>query len=125
MKKIINITSLAVLSLIPGFALALKPLQPYVAPPVTIKDPSENGTTAANVLGVAITWVLLLVGGLAVLFLLWGGLQYVTSSGNKDKAEQAKQTITYAVIGLIVIVLARVIVTLVTGLPFSLGITTS
>jgi flagellar basal body-associated protein FliL len=69
----------------------------------------------ATIINKFITWVLLLVGALAVLFIVWGGLQYITSSGNKDKAEQAKQTLTYAVIGLIVIVLAKVIVNLVTG----------
>lgn len=121
MKKLISNTSLAIFALLPGAILAA----PYVAPDVQIQKPTAAGTDLKTVIGLGITWVLLLVGGLAVLFLIWGGLQYVTSSGNKDKAEAAKQTITYAVIGLIVIVLARVIVSLVTGLPLSLGITTN
>jgi len=115
MKKIIGKTTLAALSLLPTFALA------YTAPSVTIKDPES--TDIKVILNDVIGWILLLVGGIAVLFLVWGGIQYVVSAGNKDKAETAKKTITYAVVGLIIIVLAEVIVNLVTGLPSSVGIT--
>jgi len=115
MKKFTSKITLAALALIPTFVLA------YDSPNVTIKDPKS--TDIKVILNDVIGWVLLLVGGIAVLFLIWGGIQYVISAGNKDKAEAAKQTITYAVIGLIVIVLAEVIVNLVTGLPSSVGIT--
>jgi len=122
MKKVINSVTLAMFTLLPTAALALTP---YDAPDVEIKTPSTNASSLESIIGLIVAWVLLLVGGIAVFFLIWGGLQYITSSGNKDKAEQAKQTITYSVIGLIVVVLARVIVDLTLGLPLSLGISTN
>jgi len=121
MKKIFNKFAIAALTLAPAATFAL---EPYQSETVTIKDPVE-GLTMETVIGLVISWILVLVGGIAVLFLIWGGLQYVTSSGNKDKAEQAKKTITYAVIGLIVIVLAGVIVDMVLGFPFTLGVSTN
>lgn len=114
MKKLVNNITLATLSLLPASVLA------YTAPTVDIIDPKEETKTASGVINAVIGWVLLLVGAIAVLFLVWGGIKYVTSAGNKDKAESAKQTITYAVIGLIVVILAEVIVSLVTGTGTSL-----
>jgi protein-S-isoprenylcysteine O-methyltransferase Ste14 len=107
MKKFFSMATLAALSLLPAATWA------YTAPTVGIVETTKDPTASA-VLNDIIGWILLLVGGIAVLFIIWGGIQYVTSSGNKDKAEQAKKTLLYAVIGLIVIVLADVIVNVVT-----------
>lgn len=72
---------------------------------------NPNGTMdIKNVLLSITTWVLGLVGLIAVLYLIYGGLQYITSAGNADKAKLAKSTILYAVIGLIVIALSYVII---------------
>jgi len=106
MKKLTQI-SLASLSLLPASVFAAEPIP--VVSPVT---PSGD-LDIASLLATIIYWILGLSGGIAVLFLILGGLQYITSSGNKDKAEQAKQTILYAVIGLIVIALSFVIVAFV------------
>jgi len=59
---------------------------------------------------------LIIVAGLAaMLFLIMGGLQYITSGGDKMAAASARDKITYALIGLAVVVgsyaLARVIET--------------
>jgi len=61
------------------------------------------------------TWLLTLVGGLAVLFIVIGGFQYVTSGGNSAKAEAAKKTITYAVGGLILVALTGVLYSILSG----------
>jgi Na+-driven multidrug efflux pump len=54
-------------------------------------------------------------GAVAVLFLILGGFRYVTSQGNQDSAQSAKQTILYAVIGLIVVFMSYLIFQLVAG----------
>ena len=54
-----------------------------------------------------------LIGGLAVLFILWGGLQYITSRGDPSNIKKAKETVTYAVVGVIVAILAYAIVSFV------------
>ena len=46
----------------------------------------------------------------AVIFILIGGINYMTSAGDAGKVAKAKSTILYAVIGLIVCVLAFAIV---------------
>ena len=46
----------------------------------------------------------------AVLMIIWAGLKYILSRGDEDEAEEAKNQILYAVIGLIVIGLSAAIV---------------
>lgn len=41
------------------------------------------------------------VGALAVIFIIVGGIQYITSAGNPGGQEKSKKTITYAIGGLI------------------------
>ena len=69
--------------------------------------------TATDVIAKVTNWLTTLVGIIAVLFLIYGGLVYITSAGNKERAESAKKIITYSVIGLVIVVLARVVVSLV------------
>lgn len=53
--------------------------------------------------------LLYFVGALSVIFIIWAGFKYVTSSGNPENVKSAKSTLTYAVIGLIVASLAYAI----------------
>ncbi len=63
----------------------------------------------ANVLSVAITGI-----GLAgFIMLIIGGFRYLTSGGNSKGAETAKNTITFAVIGLVVALSSFVILNLI------------
>jgi hypothetical protein len=43
-----------------------------------------------------------LVGGLSLVFLLYGGLRYVISRGDPSQIKAAKDTITYAIVGIVV-----------------------
>lgn len=52
-------------------------------------------------------------GIVAAVFIIVGGVGYMTSNGDSGKVEKAKKTILYAVIGLIVSVLAFAIVNFV------------
>jgi len=45
-------------------------------------------------------WALGIVGFLAVLFLVWGGIYYVTASGDEAQIGEAKTIIKYALLGL-------------------------
>lgn len=51
-----------------------------------------------------------LVGVIAVIMIIWGGLRYITSGGDSGKITSAKNTIIYALIGLVVVALAQFIV---------------
>ncbi len=59
--------------------------------------------TVINLLSVA-------VGIVAVIMIIVGGFRYVTSAGDSTKVGSAKNTILYALIGLIIVALAQVIV---------------
>ncbi len=50
--------------------------------------------------------LIFLVGAIAVIMLIVGGLRYVLSGGSKDAVEGAKNTILYAIIGIVVAILA-------------------
>jgi hypothetical protein len=45
--------------------------------------------------------------------IIFGGIRYVTSTGDSSRVKAAKDTVTYAVIGLIVALLAYAIVNFV------------
>lgn len=50
------------------------------------------------------------VGILAVIFIIVGGYRYITSGGDSGKVTSARNTIVYALIGLIIVALAQIIV---------------
>lgn len=61
-----------------------------------------------------ITNVLLFaVGALSVLMLIFGGLRYVVSGGNQTAVTGAKNTILYAIVGLVVALLAYAVINFV------------
>lgn len=51
-----------------------------------------------------------IAGLVAVAYLIVGGYQFVTSSGNPDSATAAKSTITNAIIGLIIILVSYLVI---------------
>lgn len=55
----------------------------------------------------------ILTGVASVIMIIVGGFQYVLSSGDPNRTNSAKNTILYAIIGLVVAVSAQVIVRLV------------
>jgi len=64
--------------------------------------------------------VLYIVGVIAVIMLIIGGIKYVVSGGDAKKVTDAKNTVLYAIIGLIIAFLAFAIVNFViTSLPSS------
>lgn len=60
-----------------------------------------------------INWVLIAVGIICVVFIIVGGIRYATSGGDPEKVKSAKNTILYALIGLVIAILANVIVQIV------------
>ena len=81
----------------------------------SVKSPSECSqpkedrdvtTTVSDVINVVIG----VLGIVAVLVIIIGGIMYATSAGDAGKVNQAKNMIQYAIIGLVVSLLAWVIV---------------
>lgn len=60
--------------------------------------------------------IFLLAGILAVIYLLWSGVQYITAGGNADRVKAARQGIINAVIGIIILFAAFFIVRFAVGI---------
>lgn len=124
MKKSIKIMLAGVLA-VPMMALGISaaaPLQYASADTLTILDGANaaKGTSQADslfdtngVFNKIINAALFLIGAISVLMLIYGGVSYTISMGDAKKVETAKNTIMYAVIGIVVALLAYAIVTFV------------
>lgn len=78
-----------------------------------VEPPVPQGTAQGDLVSAVetlINFFLILAALTAVVFLILGGFRYIFSQGDDDQAAQAKNTILYAVIGLLVIGLAAAIV---------------
>lgn len=64
---------------------------------------------------VIINILIFIIGLVAVIMLIVGGFRYVFSQGNEKSVQGAKDTILYAIIGIVVAVLAFAIVNFVLG----------
>ena len=80
---------------------------------------SGSGTTDNPLFGASgvitkVAQILVIIAGVASVFMIMiGGFKYMTSTGDSAKVNSAKDTILYAIIGLIVTVFAQSIVTFV------------
>jgi hypothetical protein len=66
-------------------------------------DFNKYATLIVNLLSVVIGFV-------AVVMIIFGGFRYITSGGSSEKVSSAKNTIIYALIGLVIVALAQIIV---------------
>jgi hypothetical protein len=72
-------------------------------------DGSDNGGID-SILRKVIQIFSVIVGFVAVVMIIVGGIKYITSGGDSGSISGAKNTIIYAVIGLIIVALAQVLV---------------
>ncbi len=123
MKKTIKATVLGLL-MVPMMVLS-------IATTVGASDASEqmkNGAGQVNtgstclftssdcadgIITKGINTALFVIGALAVIMLIYGGIRYTISAGDSKQVEAAKNTILYAIIGIIVALLAGAIVNFV------------
>lgn len=106
-----------------GIGMAILPVEGVSAINVTKDTCTANGASviceaaktdnATSMTTNIITTMLYILGILAVIMIIFGGIRYVLSAGDASKVKTAKDTIMYSVIGLIVAVLAYAIVNFV------------
>lgn len=73
-------------------------------------DASSSSGNVGSTITTIVNLLSAVAGIAAVIMIIVGGLRYVTSAGNADAAKNAKNTILYAVVGLIIVALAQLIV---------------
>lgn len=75
------------------------------------------GTTDPDKLANFAIYLITAIGVVAaVAFIIYSGFLWTTSGGDKQKLEQARATLTYAIIGLVVILLSFAIIRLIVSL---------
>jgi len=78
---------------------------------ITGGDCSGDGESALSGIITSIVDILsIVVGALSVIMIIVGGLRYVTSGGDSSGVASAKNTIIYAIVGLVIVLFAQVIV---------------
>lgn len=70
----------------------------------------NSNVTSDSIVKTIIDIFLYLVGAISVIMIVYSGFRYVTSAGNQNSVTSAKNTLLYAVIGLIVAMFAWAIV---------------
>ncbi len=75
-------------------------------------NPNETRTVRGTIDDI-INLLLFLIGVIAVIMIIIGGLRYVLSGGDQSSVSSAKNTIIYAVVGLIVAAMAYAIINFV------------
>jgi len=91
--------------------------------PASAQSSIENGINSAKGDGVPdqlfgegsifttiVNVMLFIIGAICVIMLIWGGIRYTTSAGNSASVTAAKNTIMYAIIGLVIAFLAFAVV---------------
>lgn len=74
---------------------------------------NQGGNSVDERIITIINAVIGVLGLVAVIVIIIGGVQYMTSSGDAGKVKKAKDTILYGIIGLIIVILAFAIVNFV------------
>ncbi|MCK4355213.1 hypothetical protein KAW43_02640 [Candidatus Parcubacteria bacterium] len=106
------LTSILVLSLM-GLFLGL-PLMILGAAPEELPD-VDLIKTLENIAD----WLFYILLGVAVVFIVIGGIYYVTAQGDPEKVKKAGQSIQYALIGVIVAAVSKGLVTLIQKFPMN------
>lgn len=69
----------------------------------TITGAIENTVTAVIDLSIVI----------AVIMVVYGGILYMTALGKDDKIETAKKTLTWSIVGFVLVLLAKIIISII------------
>lgn len=78
----------------------------------SIENPgSALGTLIARLFSI----ILVIGGGLVMIYLVWGAIDWISSSGEKEKIQKAQHKLTYALIGIVILFSVWTVWSLVTG----------
>jgi hypothetical protein len=75
------------------------------------QDKQAFGSLVNQILDIAY----MLAGGCATIMIIYGGIRYVTAAGNPKVAQEAKEIIVSALTGLVLVLIAYLIASLIGG----------
>ena len=71
---------------------------------------AEGGESLASIASKVVNILSIVVGIVAVIMIIFGGFRYITSGGESGSVSGAKNTLIYAIVGLVIVALAQFIV---------------
>jgi len=74
------------------------------------EDVSGSGNDIEGLIRTIINVFSVIVGSISVIMIIVGGFRYITSAGDSNNVSGAKNTILYAIVGLIIVAFAQIIV---------------
>lgn len=80
---------------------------------ITVTPGTGYATDFGKMFSSVLNVVMLIAAVLVFAYLIFGGIQWITSGGDKGKAEEARNKITAAVIGLIIVAASYAVINLV------------
>lgn len=83
----------------------------------------SNAVTVSDVIRFIINLLVVIAVIASLVYLIYGGLRWVISGGDKEKVEAARKTVVAAIIGLVVVLLSWVIITVVMQIVTGSGLT--
>jgi hypothetical protein len=95
-----------------GLALTAGSVMAATLKDVDIQPGTGFATSFGGMMNGIISFVMVIAAVLVFFYLIWGGIEWITSGGDKGKTESARNKITSAVIGLIVIAASYAVLTL-------------
>lgn len=79
------------------------------------KDQPTDLFGSSGIFETIVNILLFLIGAISVIMLIYGGIRYTISGGDSNSVTAAKNTILYAIVGIVVAVLAFAVVKFVVG----------
>lgn len=96
-----------------SFAATVMPVMAATKITDTNVDPGKGfATDFGGLINGVLSFVMVIAALLVFLYLIWGGIEWITSGGDKGKTESARNKITSAIIGLVVVAASYAILTL-------------
>ncbi len=103
-----------------GSLLPATPVMATNALGSNLDQPDGFAPDMGTLINATLTFVMVIAALLVLFYLIWGGIEWITSGGDKSKTESARNKITAAVIGIVILAAAFAIFQLViTFLGFS------
>jgi len=110
MKKILFLPVIFITLFVAPAVSAAEQISISVPTPINLKV-SNLGTLLSGAIG----FILVIAALAAFIFLIWGGIQWITSGGDKSAVEAARSRILAAIIGLFVVFAAWALMNVLGG----------
>ncbi len=96
-----------------GTMIMASPVAATNALGTNLDQPTGFAPDMGTLINAVLTFVMVVAALLVLLYLIWGGIEWITSGGDKSKTENARNKITAAVIGIVILAAAFAIFQLV------------